>query len=372
MNNMKRLLIIHESLGSGGAERVLCNILNRFDYINYDVTLLLWHKSGFYLNKIPDNVKIVGVKKSGILEKILFKIPVVFGNCIIRKMLECTDIDRHYDIIMSFLEGVTARLHSILCSRAEKNISWVYIDMEKNRWSDKYFPYFKAEKFYSCINDVVFVSNDAKVAFERVFKTTSCHTVIYNIQQPDEIKRLGGEGTGFATPGNRFIVCCVGRLAHQKRFDRALRSAAILKDKGYDVLFRIVGDGSLRSELVVLAKNLGVIDLVEFIGFQDNPYKYMKSSDIFLSTSESEGLPLVVAEALILGMPIVATKVTGSVEMLDNDAGILCDEDENDIANAIMLLYDNRELLSKYSVSALKRSQMFNPEETMEKIYSLI
>ena len=373
-DSMKKLLIIQESLSGGGAERVLCNILNRFDYRHYHVTLLLWYKSGIYLDRIPENVKVLGISEdeSSLLGRILFRLPMPFGDYVIRKLLKITGINGHYDVMISFLEGISARVHNILRKRGETNISWVHTDMEKNRWSDKYFSYHHAEKFYSGINDVVFVSNGAKEAFERVFKTSSRHRVIYNIQQPDEIRRLGDEPLEMSNVKGRFTVCCVGRLVRQKRFDRVIRIAAILKSRGYDVLFRIVGEGILRNELESLAKEYGVTDMVEFAGFQSNPYKYMKSSDIFLSTSESEGLPLVVAEALILGKPVVSTRVTGSTELLDNGVGILCDEDENKIAKAIMTLYDNRELVSQYTLSALNRSHIFNPEETMKKIYSLI
>ncbi len=372
---MKKILIIQESLGGGGAEKVLCSVLNKFDYSKYDVTLLLWHKSGFYLDKIPEKVRVIGIfdSKCGIAEKILFRLPGILGDYMIGKQLKRTpDVKGHYDAIISFLEGVSARIHSRLLSSGDKNVTWVHIDMERNRWSNKYFSYKRAESFYSQVDDVVFVSNGAKSAFERIFKTTTRHRVIYNIQDKEEIIRLGNEALD-SLPENRFSVCCVGRLVRQKRFDRVIRVASILKARGYDVLFRIIGSGNLKDELADLAKASGVEDMIEFVGFQSNPYKYIKASDVFLLTSESEGFSLVVAEAMILGKPVISTTVAGPTELIgDGEGGILCNEDEEEIADAVMSFYDDEDLIKRYSLAAYNRSKIFNQEEIMGEIYSLI
>ncbi len=278
----KRILIIQESLGGGGAEKVLCGILNKFNYSIYDVTLLLWSKTGIYLDKLPKNVKIVCVfgQRHHFFEKLLFRTPEWIGDYVVEFFLKRLKIySQRFDVIVSFLEGVSARLHSLMLNQGFRNISWVHIDMDKNRWSDRYFPYERAEKFYDTINNVVFVSEGAKTAFERVFKTGSRHSVIYNIMEPSEIRRMGSESIEKIEA--KFTVCCTGRLVRQKRYDRVVRIAAILKNLGYEILFRIVGDGPLKGDLIRLVKEYGVEDMIELVGFQSNPYKYMSSADMF-------------------------------------------------------------------------------------------
>jgi len=188
--------------------------------------------------------------------------------------------------------------------------------------------------------------------------------------EPNEIRRMGSEP--IEKIDAKFTVCCVGRLVRQKRYDRVVQIAAILKGMGYEILFRIVGDGPLKGDLIRLVKEYGVEDMIEFVGFQSNPYKYMSSADMFLLTSESEGYSLVVGEAMSLGKPIVSTKVVGPMELLANDAGILCNEDEAELAEAIMTLYKDKSLRDEYSRSAINRSKMFDAENTMEQFYSLL
>ncbi len=93
---------------------------------------------------------------------------------------------------------------------------------------------------------------------------------------------------------------------------------------------------------------------------------------MFLLTSDSEGYSLVVGEAMSLGKPIVSTKVVGPMELLANDAGILCNEEEAELAEAIISLYKDTSLRDRYSRSAINRSKMFDAENTMKQIYSLL
>lgn len=372
---MKKILIIQESLGGGGAEKVLCDVLNSFDYKKYDITLLLWHASGVYLDCIPKNVNIVSVfnRKHKFVEKFIFKTPFVFGNAIILNMLKRTGIfDMQFDVVISFLEGVSARIHSLFPLRSQKNISWVHSNMDKNRWSNKYYPYNKAEKFYNSIDDIVFVSNGARDLFLKLFNVGTDTHVIYNLQDPEIIRKLGDEPVDNQNADDRFIVCCAGRLVEQKRFDRVISIAEILKKRTCNVSFLVIGDGPLRESLETMAKKADVDDMVRFIGFDRNPYKYMAKSDMLLVTSQAEGYCLVVGEAMSLGLPILSTKVTGPMELLADNVGILCDEDVDELAGKIIMLYGDKDLRSHFSKLAYERSEKFSPENVMSSIYSLL
>lgn len=96
-------------------------------------------------------------------------------------------------------------------------------------------------------------------------------------------------------------------------------------------------------------------------------------ADIFLNTSESEGYPLTICEALCLGIPIVATSITGATEILSNSQyGVLTEEGAISIYNGVKLLIDNGNLREKYAKMALKRAEMFQVNEIMTRIYSMI
>jgi glycosyltransferase involved in cell wall biosynthesis len=112
-------------------------------------------------------------------------------------------------------------------------------------------------------------------------------------------------------------VALVGRLVALKRGDLFLQAAALLSkaDPG-KYRFSLVGDGPLREELGALAQRLGITAEVDFLGFQGNSAAVLQQMDCLAVTSDHEGLPMVVLEALALGVPVVAHAVGGLPEVL--------------------------------------------------------
>ena len=165
----------------------------------------------------------------------------------------------------------------------------------------------------------------------------------------------------------------VGRLNQQKRYDRAFEVVRKLKDDGYDFELWILGSGELETELKEMVETQNINDIVSFKGFQKPVYPYMKEADIFLNTSESEGYPLTLCEALCLGLPIVATNITGSNEILMNSkAGILVEEEIVNIYNGLKRMIDNKSFRENCSENAVAFAKTFNVHETMQRIYNLI
>ena len=118
-------------------------------------------------------------------------------------------------------------------------------------------------------------------------------------------------GLGFAD--DTTVVACVGRLHVQKRLDRALRAAAVLRERGHGgrIRFLFVGDGPDEGRLRALAEDLGLSDEVRFVGRLDAAQvrRYYSASDIsLLTTARREGLPMAVLEALAAGLPCVVSR----------------------------------------------------------------
>jgi glycosyltransferase involved in cell wall biosynthesis len=110
----------------------------------------------------------------------------------------------------------------------------------------------------------------------------------------------------------------IGSLVPVKRWDQVLRAAAILKARGLDCLVQIAGDGPLREDLTRLTHSLGLAAHVEFIGFNDNIPELIAGSSFLVHTSESEGCPNAIMEAMAAGRPVVVTNV-GDVPYLVED-----------------------------------------------------
>ena len=123
---------------------------------------------------------------------------------------------------------------------------------------------------------------------------------IYNPFDIRRIRRLGAEPCPEESP---FIVA-VGSLHRVKRYDRLLEAYARLQTTHRLV---ILGRGPEEEALRKLAGELGIVERVRFIGWVENPYAWIRKAELLVLSSDIEGLPSVVIEALILGTPVVAT-----------------------------------------------------------------
>lgn len=155
---------------------------------------------------------------------------------------------------------------------------------------------------------------------------------------PDEIK--AELGLHLDQP----IIGTAGRMVGVKRYDRFLETAKLILKDIPEAVFIIAGDGPLLNELKMTAKQLGLANRVIFTGFRKDIIDLINCFDLFLISSEHEGIPMVVLEAMYLKKPVVGFKVGGLPEIINKDeCGILV-EPENCVSLAdgsVALLKDN-------------------------------
>lgn len=373
---MKKILFIMSSLSGGGAEKVLIDILNNFNYSEYYVDLFLENGIGVYIKDVPPDVNILSVyKKRTLLIKTVHRIlkfaklynaycKLIHVHCFKKK------IAARYDVIVSFMEGWPLKYHSTVINRAAKNITWIHLDLFLWHYTSSIMSQDEERKYYDLMDLLVFVSSDAKKAFQKLYRVHGEHHVVYNLIDRDKILKRSLQVNVLK---QRMTVCSVGRLTEQKRYDRLIRVAKRFKEEGYELDFWILGEGELEHRLKQQCIELNVSERVHFLGFINPPYSHVKAADIYLSTSDAEGFPLVVCEALCLGSAIVATKTTGPMELLDNSKyGILVDKDENAIYDGLKCLIDNPDTLAHYKRMALERAQMFDVSSAMSQIYGIL
>lgn len=368
----KKILFIGNSLDGGGAERILIDILRNFDYNRYDVDLVLIYGVGVYMKDIPSNVNYLGAIYTGgtyIYENELPSVQSEWQNesSAIKQLVK-----GHYDTIVSFIEGFAARFHQYLLNQASKNVSWVHIDLYVNHWSQECYESDQEEaKVYTLMDKVVFVSQSALDAFRRLFQYTKDNlTVIHNPIDKERITRLSKEREIIREV---FSFVAVGRLCHQKRYDRMLKASKVLHDRGCDFQLNILGAGDLESEIKDQIQNFGLEDKVKLHGFVYNPYLYMKNSDVFLLSSDAEGFPTVVCEAMTLGVPVIGTNVTGTRDLLGNsEYGLLTDLSPESFADAMYQMYSDKKLRAYFANMSLERAKSLSVDGAMHHIYSLL
>ena len=168
-------------------------------------------------------------------------------------------------------------------------------------------------------------------------------TVIQNPVDTELIDRLVSEGENpYPKDGKKHIVAS-GKFHYQKGYDLLLKALAAICDKRKDVDLYIIGNtnygsGQYYEEIMTLAKELKIEERVHCVGFQKNPYVYVRFANCFVLSSRWEGLPNVMIEAQYLGTPVAAFKCIPVIERLLTDGadGYLAEkEDTNSLADAI-------------------------------------
>ena len=368
----KEILFIIENLRGGGAEKVLLDLLRRFDYTHYHVSLHVAYPEGVYKNDIPKEVELIFLyKKNHTFCRKAFRYYKRYGgfSYMLRYQLQ-KRIKNSYDVIVSFLEGRALLLHSLIRDKGGMNITWVHSDLSTYHWTMAAFPSLSAEKkCYATMDKIVFVSHQAMNSFSNMFALSVPATCIYNIIDTKHIQALAAKEE-ISYPC--FTVTTMGTLNRVKAFEKLVYVAKRFSDAGYSIHFQIIGEGDKEEQLKKLCHDLKVQAQVHFLGFMNNPYPYLKSSDMYVSTSLSEGFSLVIGEAMGLGVPVAATRTAGATELLDEGrCGVLTEHDEEDIYKGIKMLVDDERLRSEYAEKALRRSEIFAVDKIMQQIYGL-
>ena len=150
----------------------------------------------------------------------------------------------------------------------------------------------------------------------------------------------------------------VGRLAIQKKVERLIEAISLLK---FPAKLIIVGDGEDRLKLELLTEKLKLKN-VTFVGkkYGEELREYYQHADVFAISSDKEGMPLVVLEAMASGLPIVGSNVLGIRELVKG-TGILVDKPDGEgFAKAITRIYENPQLIQKLSLKSQKKARQYS------------
>ncbi|WP_128330208.1 glycosyltransferase [Apibacter sp. HY039] len=348
----KKILFFLHTMRGGGVENVLLNIFNNFEKTNFQFTLLLIRKEGDFFSQIPKNVQIKylalgneflsNLKFINILQKIYrkVKLKILLKNpYFIRKFF----ISEFNDVEIAFLGDLIPILDKI--KRADSfTIGWVHGDIYASR-SDLNM---KKEILSSSLNldKVVYVSNKA---LENGIlwnpKISSNAIVIYNPIDKENILSKSLKKIDFNYDEITFI--CVGRLSGIKGYDNVLKVHQRLIKDGFRHHVIIIGKGEDESIVRSTIEKYKIRETFHLLGHKQNPFPYLKASDIYLLNSKSEGYPLAVKEALLLGKPMIVTNVGGVTEIVDESNAIIIDYDENQLYNAMKKMITDKEFRNK-------------------------
>ena len=387
MKNRKiKLLFFHTSLELGGGERILINILNHLDRSKFDIVLALLEKKGVFLTNVPKDIKIISIRKEEYLKNKSFFVRAF------RYLKDFYDICKIVnsecpDIVLDITGQLTPKiLFARLFRRKTKFITSVHIHISEcnvealsrlkiNFFFDRLFIILLMRACRRA-DKVICVSKGVAIDINKNFSVSKDKiVVIYNPLNINEIDKLKNEEIyDDWFKNNNLKIISIGRLHALKGYEYLLKAFKLLRESGINANLIILGEGPERENLENLARNLGIDSHVILTGFKENPYKYMKNSDIFVLPSLSEAFGCAIIEAMACGIPVIATRCSGPVDIITKDVnGLLVPvKDEKALANAIINLIMDKEKAKKLSEEGIKRVKDFDVKKIVneyEKVF---
>ncbi len=358
-----KILFFIPTLGHGGAERVLVNLVNHMDQDSFDITVQTMFDVGIYKGHLKSGIKYIAGYKH------YFR-----GNTHVMKLLSPRQLYKYYvkdnyDIIVSYLEGPSARAIAGCDSADTKLICWIHTEITTLNFLGESFRGKKeAIDCYSRYDKIIGVSKNISDKLNSLYNWNREVGTVYNTVESDVIREKALEQVDDIVFDNKDInIIAVGKLIEVKGFDRLVNISKRLKDDGYPIHIYIVGKGEEKEALEAQIASLGVDDIWTFVGFQTNPYKYVRAADLYVCSSRREGFSTAVTESLIIGTPVVSTNCSGAYELLgyNDEYGIVTENNEDSLYEGIKRMLD-KEILEKYKQRALQRGAEFNAEKTVE------
>ena len=375
----KRLLFFANSLYGGGAEKVLQTLLISLDSYKYDITLYSVNEDVLN-NKYPSNIKYKYIFKqhanniiSRLWAKIANKIKLIIYYNLSPVWFYRLFVRGEYDTEIAFIEGYSTRIISGSTNKHSRKIAWMHTDLKNNHWTKIAFRNDKEEaKVYSKFNNIVCVSNSVKDIMIELFESGD-YITIYNPIDDKTIQKLSKSVPKLKGRNDTIKLISIGRLVSEKGYDRLLLIVKQLISEGIKVSLTILGEGGDRQQLEEYIKSNNLANHVFLPGFIDNPYAIMAQHDIFVCSSRAEGYSLVIAEAMILELPIISTNCSGPVELLENGKyGIITENCDDALYKGIKSMITDINLYNTYKSKATARGKHFSLSKQISEIEKII
>lgn len=180
--------------------------------------------------------------------------------------------------------------------------------------------------------------------------------VLYNVIDLQAIREQADK----TSHADGFDVVYLGRLTYPKNLERLILIVKQLKQKLPNVRVAIIGNGELYEDVQKTIVEYNVEKNVKMLGFQKEPYGILKNSKLLILTSRWEGTPMVVLEALGLGVPVVSTPVDGVVDLIKNGENGFLSDDNDELCREMEKIILDKDYLNLLSQNAIKTSNNFN------------
>ncbi len=356
-----RILFICPQLTTGGAERQLLYLCKYLDSQTFEKNVVYYEEADHVLAEIKKlDVSVLHFDRSklgvwGVLRAIRREI-----QCRYIQVLDCRlPSGYRFGRLAGWKSGVSVII-------AQERTVWpgsrirVLLDRVCNRWTDGWIGNSQsvcrhiARDIHVPENKIHLLYNGTEIDH---FRSAVVHPFLL------ELKKKG-----------RRIILNIGRLEPSKNQILFLRVCCLLKERFADLDFVLSGDGNLRKELEAYSHTLGLSERCHFMGLQSDIASILAGSDVFVQTSDFEGLPNAVIEAMCAGVPVVATDAGGTREIVqDGINGFLVQrDDEKALVDRISMFLSNLSIGKSMGIEGFKYISEHFSNQSMAEQYKRI
>ncbi|KAA8822415.1 glycosyltransferase [Bifidobacterium reuteri] len=368
-----KILFVMYNMEIGGTRRSLLNLMEEMVKAGVQCDLLLFSPYGDFMNQIPHGVRVLHgdilmqsiyatkqtLKKYApsylVLMKAVQKIlKKVFGEKRFYDWVMRGYANRHfnsndYDAVIAFQEGDCVKFVTYVPSPCR--LAWIHNDYGNLQGEQRGTP-----AIFSKLDSILFVAEGTRRTFVEAYpQFADKMRVIPNILPQDRIRESASadDTERIFTDLNRIHIVSVGRVARQKAFERIPEVLDGLGALSQRIEWAVIGDGPdlprLRNEL----EAKGLQDRVHFIGARNKPFPLVRQADLYVLTSLYESQPMVVMEALTLGVPVLSTDFASVRELLgDKPFGMICENSVAGLTDSLRQLLESPEKIRSMQKSA--------------------
>jgi len=343
------------SVEFGGLEVVVKGLIEHLDHEAFDIMPII-----FTANRQKERTLVSELQKSGRRycnivvdsERIKYMNPI-------RNLMQVYSLFRKYQFDVIHTHGYRADVLGFMAARP--------LRVPLVTTCHGFIPNDKKLMFYNSIdkfilkhfNRVIAVSNDiaANLITSGVKeKNISVIPNAVNLSHDEKwiYERRCSTRASMGWSDNQFVLGYVGRLSEEKGLRFLVEALSDLVKSGLPVRLAIIGEGQQREALNLMVREHGLQSAVKFLGFQRNTHEWLPAFDVFTLPSLMEGTPMAMLEAMLCGVPVVASAVGGIPDVIQqgNNGILVRPGSAKDISEAISLLYKNRILRHRIGAAA--------------------
>lgn len=400
----KKILFVINTMGQGGAETALLELLRRMDPESYEMSLLVLLGQGELIQRLPSYVRLLNkgydetsvltaegrkhlrrhmlkvlLGRGALLRAFPYLLKQLFimlkkGRVLVDKLLwraaamGAPAVREHFDMAVAYLEGGSAYYVADYVD-ADVKAGFIHIDYVRAGYTRSL-----DRDCYTKFQRVFCVSGEVLEGFRSVYPEVESQ-VFHNLISQEKIRELAREPGGFGDGFQGVRILTVGRLNAQKGLEVSISAMRLLKEAGIQARWYVLGEGDEREHLEAYIRQQGLEEDFLLPGTVANPYPWFAQADLYVHATRYEGKSIAIQEAQTLGCAILVSDCSGNREQVEDGVdGLLCELTPEAVRDGILKLLRDEGLRGRLKEGAA-RKKLENEEEMqieMDKLLSLM